>query len=99
MATINSNLIQVITDLGFSNLEAFVKEQLRKELTYKVESYQEQIVGFEEKYNCDWETFQARELVPTASENFTHWDDSIEWEWAVSSLSYYQDRLNRIEDA
>ena len=97
--TLSPELLAVLSDLGFPDTEAFIREQLQKELNIKITNYQRQIKSFEEKYGCDWDTFRQQQLAPTAPENFSHWDDSIEWEWAVSSLSYYQERLNWLEDA
>jgi len=57
----------------------------------------EKIRLFEQKYDCDFKTFENR--IQTEEEDFQKWDDYIEWKAYTEKLKDLELTLKEMEDA
>ncbi len=83
----NSVLENTILQLGYADVEFFVKQKLTETLLYNIAKYESKVKAFEYKYNMDFETFEATYINPETEEDFAKWDDDMEWDAALHSLN------------
>ncbi len=83
----NSVLENTILQLGYADVELFVKQKLTETLLYNIAKYESKVKAFEYRYNMDFETFEATYINPETEEDFAKWDDDMEWDAALHSLN------------
>lgn len=83
----NHILETTILQLGYADVEFFVKQKLTETLLYSIAKYESKVKSFEHKYNMDFETFEATYITPEVEEDFAKWDDDMDWDAALHSLN------------
>jgi accessory colonization factor AcfC len=81
-------------------LEVFedeIKEYKRLKTISEMVLVREHIKLFEQKYRCSFQDFEKR--VQQEAENFTQWDDYIEWKAYQKSFEGLKKKIGEIEHA
>ena len=81
-------------------LEVFedeIKEYKRLKIISEMVLVREHIRLFEQKYGCSFQDFEKR--VQQEAENFTQWDDYIEWKAYQKSFEGLKKKIGEIEHA
>ena len=93
----NVILENTVKQLGFINIEAFVKKKLTETLMQDIVRYKSEISFFESKYKLGFTEFEKKYLNKDAKESFERWDDSIKWEAAIHSFNNAEKLLNTLQ--
>jgi hypothetical protein len=73
-----------------------VKGFLKADLLYKIHSLEEEIRLFEQKYQKNFKSFE-KEVKESKNEDFSKWDDYLEWKSAIKELQYLKKKLSELE--
>lgn len=88
-------------ELGFSSMDAFVKEQTYHIFQQRFDETQSIIVRYEVKYGMNLTEFQERVVNPDDEllrpfGIIEKEDDLMDWEFQDHALPYYQQRLQQL---
>ena len=75
-----------------------IKEYEKLKILSQVAAVKEKIDLFEKKYQCTFSKF-SKILMKKDSEDFSTWDDYIEWKAYVKTLDNLKQKIEEIEDA
>ena len=73
-----------------------VKGFLKADLLYKIHSLEEEIRLFEQRYQKNFKSFE-KEVKESKNEDFSKWDDHLEWKSAIKELQYLKKKLSELE--
>ena len=93
----NLILENTVKQLGFINIESFVKKKLTETLLNDIVKYKSGVSFFENKYKLNFTEFEKKYLTDSEKENFEWWDDSIKWEAAIHSFNNAEKLLNTLQ--
>lgn len=74
-----------------------IKELLYAEILYELHITQDKLKWFNSKYQMEFESFEAK-IKNTENENFSEWDDYIEWKGFFNNYKYLIEQKKAIED-
>ncbi|CCK78961.1 hypothetical protein [Desulfobacula toluolica] len=89
----------IVTQLGFKNLKAFVKNQALFMLMARIEKYEVENKHFEAKYHMDFKTFQTKIEGLQNEEVFTKEDDYLDWRFAKEAIDRLKKQKQELEYA
>ena len=78
---------EIINQLGFKDIKAFIKNQALMMLLAKLDKYESEERFFERKYGMSFEEFQKRVQELKNDENFEEDDDYLDWRFAKEALN------------
>lgn len=94
------NLIieNTIKQLGYRDIEAFVRKKLTDTLMKDIVKYKSIILSFEKKYQMDFYEFEKSTFTDEAKEDFEKWDDNITWEASIHSFNKAEQLLKTLQE-
>ncbi len=87
-----------IKQLGYRDIEAFVRNKLTDTLMKDIVKYKSIILSFEKKYQMGFYEFEEKYFSNEAKEDFKKWDDNISWEASVHSFNKAEQLLETLQD-
>lgn len=90
---------EIVTQLGFKNLKAFVKNQALFMLMARIEKYEAENKHFEAKYHMDFKTFQKKNEELQNEEVFTEEEDYLDWRFAKEAIDKLKKQKQDLEYA
>ena len=87
-----------IKQLGYRDIEAFVRNKLTDTLMKDIVKYKSIILSFEKKYQMGFYEFEEKYFSNEAKEDFKKWDDNISWEASVHSFNKAEQLLKTLQD-
>jgi len=73
----NIILENTVQQLGFINLESFIKRKITEILWQDIAKYESQVKALEYKYQMNFETFEQTYFNPNAKEDIDKWHDKL----------------------
>lgn len=93
----NVILEKTVQELGFTNIESFVKQKLTETLLQDIAKFESQVKSFEHKYQMDFETYEKTYIHPKVEEDIDKWHDDMYWDAALHSLNHAKHLLQVLE--
>ena len=92
-----NTLTKTVQQFGYTDVEAFAKDQAKLFILGKIEEYQNKIMYFEKKYSLKFKQFKEQLLSLKNDEDFDKEDDYMEWRFCIESFEMYKRELEELE--
>ena len=89
----------IVIQLGFKSLKAFVKNQTSLMLMAKIDKYEAENNRFEAKYHMAFKAFQSKIEGLKNDEAFTKDDDYLDWRFAKEAIGRLKKQKQELEYA
>lgn len=89
----------VLNELNYSSSEDVALEYIILQAKSKIAEYEEEVQGFQKKYNMDFDDFQQKLENTKGDENFDEEEDFMAWKFAKGAIDYWREQIEILENA
>lgn len=89
----------IITQLGFKDIKAFIKNQALIMMLAKLDKYESENNFFERKYRMSFEDFQRKIEELKDDEDFEEDNDYLDWRFAKEAINGLRKQKQELEHA
>ena len=93
--TVAEPLQRVLRELHIKNAAEIIQDYAMTESLCKISNYSQETISFQEKYGHPLADVKA--AYESGKENFEHYDDLMEWEFAVQGQEYWKKQLEKLK--